>query len=85
MHDELAKLEPADHALPVQSEDRGTIIRTMLMVLTVLSPWKALNVTSFRLHSEDSLCGIVIHYAEHITVLGLNLHSLTSLTHTHES
>lgn len=76
MHDELEKLELADHALPVQSEDRSTIIRTMLMVLTVLRVWKTSTVTSLRLHSEDVLCGIVIHSSQM-----LNLHSLTSITY----
>lgn len=42
--------DPAGLALAVllvRSEGRSTIIRTMLMGLTVLSHWNALNVSSF--------------------------------------
>lgn len=59
--DYLAGPELADHVFPVQSGVRSTVIRKMLMGLTVFSPWKAWNVASIRRHPEDVLCGIVTH------------------------
>lgn len=63
---------------------RSTVIRKMLMVLTVTSPGKAPNVASIRRHPEDVLCGIVSHSTQRLlntTVLGLNLHIIDSHIH----
>lgn len=54
-------MELADHVFPVQSGVRSTVIRKMLIGLTVTSPRKASNAASIGRHPEDVLCGIVIH------------------------